>query len=454
MAVRNVVKISELEGHRRLDAEYYHPKYPAMLDALHKIGAVPLSTVATPAKRKFTPRASQPFSYIEISEVDTSTGAINAVGLPGGEAPDRAQWIVRKGDVIVSTVRPNRNAVSLITDHEDGFVCSSGFAVLRAATVAPHYLFVFLKARPIVELLDRQTTATMYPAISWQDILAIPVLKPDRQLEQSITEMVVQTQLYLEQSRSLYLQAERMMIDRLGFARLELSQPTWWIASRSYALDVRRLDAEYYQPKYQQILKRILDEPCAPLANVAMTIRSGKTPAADEYSVEGVPILKVQGLRDTALIEECDAYVPVSWAQANAKAAVRQGDAFMLCAAHHPSYIGKTGLLIKDLGPLARAVGELIILRFNDSVFAQFACVYLNLPPVRLAVQRLTRGNTAHLYSGDLSSMPVPLLPSQFQRQVADLVHQSHNAREMAKALLNEAKAKVETLIESAFTAT
>ena len=148
------------------------------------------------------------------------------------------------------------------------------------------------------------------------------------------------------------------------------------------------------------------------------------------------------------MIEECNAYVSASWAQENTKGMVKQYDALVLCAAHHPSYIGKTGLLMDDLGPLARAVGELIILRFNNKVRPEFVCVFLNLDYVRLAVQRLTRGNTAHLYPGDFSTLPVPLLPSEFQRGIADLVIQSWEARQKARQLLDEAKHKVETIIE------
>ena len=164
--------------------------------------------------------------------------------------------------------------------------------------------------------------------------------------------------------------------------------------------------------------------------------------------MEGVPILKVGGLRNTGVIEECGAYVPASWAQANTKGAVRRYDALVLCAAHHPSYIGKTGLLMEDLGPLTRAVGELIIIRFNEKVCPEFGCVYLNLDPVRLAVQRLTRGNTANLYPDDLSALPVPLLPPKFQQRIAELVIQSWEERQRARRLLEEAKRKVEEMVE------
>jgi len=78
MAQISIVKKSELEGATRLDAEYYQPKYLGIVRALQVLGAIPLSDVAKPIKRGFTP-ADNPFNYIEIAEVDISTGATNAV---------------------------------------------------------------------------------------------------------------------------------------------------------------------------------------------------------------------------------------------------------------------------------------------------------------------------------------------------------------------------------------
>ena len=176
MAVKSIVKVSELEGAKRLDAEYYQSKYFNTLNVLQHLAAVPLASMVKPAKRRFKPVADQPFQYIEISEVNTSTGDMDPISILGKEAPDRAQWVIRKDDVIISTVRPIRNAVAIVTDQEDGFVCSSGFAVVKAKEIAPEFLFAFLKTKPIIELLDRKTAATMYPAVSWQDVLSLPTL--------------------------------------------------------------------------------------------------------------------------------------------------------------------------------------------------------------------------------------------------------------------------------------
>ncbi|MGA7933059.1 MAG: hypothetical protein WCA35_05890 [Kovacikia sp.] len=90
----------------------------------------------------------------------------------GCEAPSRAQWIVRKDDVITSTVRPIRRLTALIERNQDGYVCSSGFAVFQPAKVQPEVLLVYLRLPIICEILDLHTTASMYPAISTNEGVA------------------------------------------------------------------------------------------------------------------------------------------------------------------------------------------------------------------------------------------------------------------------------------------
>ena len=47
-----------------------------------------------------------------------------------------------------------------------------------------------------------------------------------------------------------------------------------------------------------------------------------------------------------------------------------------------------------------------------------------------------------------IKSVLIPVLPKSAQQKIADLVQKSHEARKKAKELLEEAKQKVESLIE------
>ena len=76
------------------------------------------------------------FPYIEIGEIDITSGDIkNITYYKKSNAPSRAKMIVREDDIIVSTTRPYRGAITLIDKAKDGFIASTGFAVLRKTKI-------------------------------------------------------------------------------------------------------------------------------------------------------------------------------------------------------------------------------------------------------------------------------------------------------------------------------
>jgi len=172
----------------RLDAEYFSPRMQRVIKTLSRDGLT-IGNVAPLAKRAFKPVAGQPFDYIEIADINTS-GTAESKTVPGEDAASRATWIVKPGDIITSTVRPIRRLSAAIMPEQDGFVCSSGFAVLRPRDIEPEVLLTYLRLPLVAELLDLHTTASMYPAISTADLLRIPVSLPNTETRAAIIAKV------------------------------------------------------------------------------------------------------------------------------------------------------------------------------------------------------------------------------------------------------------------------
>jgi type I restriction enzyme M protein len=181
-------RFADTTADARLDAEYFAPRTQNLIAALSR-DARTIADVAPLAKRQFKPKPSQAFDYIEIGDV-TESGTVESKSIPAEEAPSRAQWIVKSGDIVTSTVRPIRRLSALIQAEQSGFVCSSGFAVLQPKDIEPEILLTYLRLPLVCELLDLHTTASMYPAISTTDLLRIPISLPDGKSGQAIAEKV------------------------------------------------------------------------------------------------------------------------------------------------------------------------------------------------------------------------------------------------------------------------
>ena len=191
----------------RLDAEYFSPRVQGLLQLLQRQNRT-IGSVAELRKENFDPSKHESFEYIEISDM-TGNGEVNSSTVPADDAASRATQHVRKGDVITSTVRPIRRLSALIQPEQDGFVCSSGFAVLQPLEVPTELLLTYLRLPVIAELMDLHTTASMYPAISVPDILSLPFVKPDDDAISQVVAAVQQSLAARKEARALLERAKR-----------------------------------------------------------------------------------------------------------------------------------------------------------------------------------------------------------------------------------------------------
>ena len=92
---------------------------------------------------------------------------------------------------------------------------------------------------------------------------------------------------------------------------------------------------------------------------------------------------------------------------------VKEGDILLTSSAHSVIYIAKKVDIVhkipKWVGGHASVVGEVMLLRPDRQKIDPYALLaYLRLPSVMAQIQRLVRGQTAHLYADDLLAIPIP----------------------------------------------
>ena len=146
---------------------------------------VPKNTIER-ASIVFAP--SDEIQYIDISSIDNISHKMTDVTKHVmSKAPSRAQQIVRKNDIVVSTVRPNLKNIALIDRCDDNLVASSGFCVLRVKKdVECNYIFYYVSSDLFTSHLMKLTTGANYPAVRDQDIRDSLIPIPPLPTQQSI----------------------------------------------------------------------------------------------------------------------------------------------------------------------------------------------------------------------------------------------------------------------------
>lgn len=131
---------------------------------------VPLASLISPVETWSSARESRPsFEYIDIGSIDREKKQIcGTTRVEPQDAPSRAKYIVRTGDILVSTVRPNLNAVAVVPPPLSNAIASSGFAVLRIdeREAVSSYIFHWVRTQFFIDDMVRQATGASYPAVS------------------------------------------------------------------------------------------------------------------------------------------------------------------------------------------------------------------------------------------------------------------------------------------------
>ncbi|MCD8006650.1 MAG: N-6 DNA methylase [Oscillospiraceae bacterium] len=119
------------------------------------------------------------FTYIDISSVSNCIGEIDmSQRIKGVNAPSRARRVIRKGDILVSTVRPNLKAFCYVDFDTKGIVASTGFAVLTPKNINGKYLLYALLDDYVGQQLVDAMSKAMYPSVNRSDLESLSIVCP------------------------------------------------------------------------------------------------------------------------------------------------------------------------------------------------------------------------------------------------------------------------------------
>ena len=155
------------------------------------IGELVASKVSS-VKKVFLPKDT--IKYIDISSIDNKRNIMTGfTEYVLEDAPSRAQQHIRKGDIVVSTVRPNLKNVAITGYDYDNLVASSGFCVLRAEKCLPSYLMAVVCSNDFTDAMTKVVTGANYPAIKDSDVKNYVVPNPPIELQEQFAAFVEQT---------------------------------------------------------------------------------------------------------------------------------------------------------------------------------------------------------------------------------------------------------------------
>lgn len=424
----------------RIDAEYYRQYFFDLLSKISQKKNFALSEISSNKTKRF--KGDYDFEYLEISNISTADASCIYQFLSKEETPSRAQKILKNKDVVISTVRPNRNAVSFINEIEGLKVASSGFCVLRNfRNVLPEYIFILFKTYIFRDLLDRETKATMYPAVSEEDILNLRIPIFSLNFQKKIAGIVLELFKKQNQSKSLYSQAEQLLLSELGLLGWKPKHTLAFVKNYSDTQKAERIDAEYFQPKYEEIIEAVkkykggYDE----LGNLVKINDKNFTPKDNEQ-------YKYIELANISSNGEINGYTENFGNElpSRARRKVQKGD---LVISTIEGSLESIALITEDWKNALCSTGFFVV--NSNKLNPETLLVLLKTKVGQMQLKKGCKGTIlTAIDKNELSKIVLPKIDSKTQEEIKAKITEMYEAKKLSKSLLEIAKRGVEIAIE------
>lgn len=201
-----------------------------------------------------------------------------------------------------------------------------------------------------------------------------------------------------------------------------------------------RLDAEYYQPKYDDLFSRLSKFETKRLGDIVQ-IRKSIEPGSEAYQNQGIPFIRVSnlskfGFSDTEIHLSPDEYGDVIRPKQNTILLSKDGS------------VGIAYKVEQDMDVITS--GAILHLTITDNEFMpDYLTLVLNSVIVGMQAERDAGGSIIqHWKPSEIENVIIPKLSQEIQQEITNKVKESFALRRESKRLLDLAKTAVETAIE------
>ena len=165
---------------------------------------------------------------------------------------------LRKGDVLMSIVGAIIGNVSIVTT-DNNATCSCKLAIIRPKEgISSEYLATFLRSKYGQKQIQKFRRGTGQTGLILEDFDQLLIPQVSKDIQDKIQTILDKSLHCATQSIRLYDEAEASLLNRIGMGNFTAnSNPCNVKTLKESFIETGRLDAEYYQPKYDDILHHI-----------------------------------------------------------------------------------------------------------------------------------------------------------------------------------------------------
>lgn len=447
MAVWKELNVKELPSFR-LDAEYYQPSnielegqllalkpsrlgdYAYVTDGIHASPVV----VETGGVRYFSAKS------VKDNRIITD----NAIQISNEQDAANKKTRIQAGDVLLTTVGTIGNA-AVVTDDVLPANMDRHLGLIRLhkdCKIDPFYLSTFLNCNYGRFQTLREATGNVQLNLFIEKIKELQIPKLPCMAEVVLKTKAAYAKRY--ESINLYKKSKDRLYGGLGLTNLNLAHELFYERSYIEASNVKRIDAEYFQPKYYRVEQAITEcgNPVTKLGKVIAPIRNGFD--FREFDDEGTPYIRVGDVRNGEIDEDTAKRIMLTSDDIAKDVKLKVGDVLFT----RKGSFGNAAV-VRNGQESAIISSEIMLVRLTSGELdPDYLAVYLNSELGYQQVERRAHGVAFYSISQpDLADLSVILAPESLQQEIKNIVVAAYTAKQEAKCLLNEATQLIEDSI-------
>ena len=382
--------------------------------------------------------------FVRVNEIVNGLISItdNTVFLPASVIEENSKTIAvaYPGDIIIAKGGNTLAKVGLVTDEFPMYATCRDVIILRTMSLQGlkrYYLWAFLHSAYGQGILWRSASQTGQPHLTLPAITRIKVPEYVK-LQDEIEELYTISVHKKQESKTVYSNAETFLLDslRMPDTTCPITGITVGLISKSFRI-TGRLDAEYYQPKYEVIAQKL---------NARGTVLSLCNLYDKNFVPDSEKLYRYIELADVGQSGDISG-VDLQYGMdlpTRARRIVKTGQVIVSsvegslqsCALITDEYDGalcSTGFYVLD----------------SDCINSETLLVLFKSEPIQTLMKQRCSGTILTAISKDeFLSMPLPIIDEDIQKEIAAKVQESFLLRKQSKQLLEYAKQAVEVAIE------
>lgn len=452
MAAINKVNVTETIIEGRIDAEYFHPKYHNLDLTLHSFEKKDkLGTLSNFIKKGIFDINPKKYRNSGIPLIRTTqikslvSNKDNLIYIDFEEHKhNQIKTELLAGDIIFTKIGAGIGDVAILSSEFPVYNFSQNVAgaSIKRDKINPYYLIAFLSSFYGKGQIMRYMMPSGQGKLELKDIKKIQIFRSN--FENEISELIFTSEIMTLKSENLYQQATDLLNKELGLNDIVFENKKSYTARFSEVVS-NRMDAEFFNQEllnYYSFFKESGKE-LIPITELTKVLKFSNP----DYSKEGAPIITQRHL--SSISPENYGDFPIAsleWLKKNPTAVIREDDLLFYSVG---AYLGKTNIWFnKDQAVHASFI---TMLRCQNSFDAGYLMVLLNSKFGILQSKVYQSGSSQpYIYPKDIKQFLVPQINDELKMELYRLIKDSFNAKRESKRLLEQAKLRVEQLIEEA----